>query len=280
VVQLLLANGLKPQGKYERALLDSSQEENAAVAALFGAFTDIAREELNSLISGNNRSITDPFIALQLGKVSQACTRINNGSAINHNMNDYFNRAEECTSMGRLGALAYMHCYGLLKGNTAALKSLQESINGALANARGVMNWQNVKFEEITSSEKLLSYDKAIRRSLVLYQDIVLPWSRAAASKMAHHVKRNRELRGQSEKCQNKQVLQGATEIGASVSNIVSNQGQQASSFRLEIATMEKMRSQIAYQLPALSANEELKRREEEKKKKEEEEKQKKKPLP
>lgn len=280
VVQLLVASGLKPHGKYERALLEMSQEENAAVAALFGAFTDIAREELNALISGNNRSVTDPFLALQLGKISQSCTSINKGSAIRDNMPDYFNRTEECTSMGRLGALAYMHCYGLLKGNTASLQSLQGSINAAILSARSVMNWQNVKFEEITSSEQLRSYDTAIRRTIVLYQDLILPWSRVASGKMGHHVKRNRELRAQAQKCENKTLLEGATEIGSSVNSIVSNQGKQAASFRQEIAAMEKMRSQIAYQLPALGAGEELKRREEEKKKKEEEEKEETKPLP
>ncbi len=267
VVQLLVANGLKPHGKYEKALLEMSREENSAAAALFGAWADIAREELTALLGANNRTTNDRFLDLQLGKITQTCARISESTAINHNMSDYFNRAEECTSMGRLGSLLYMHCYGMLKGNSANLQGLQESINGAAASARSVLDLQNMKFEELTSAVELKAHNKAIRRSMAMYHDLVLPWSRVAAGKMAHHAKRNMELRTQATKCQNKELLEGATDLGTSVNNIKSNQTQQAHSFLLELEAMEKMRAQIAYQLPLLGANEELLRREEEKKK-------------
>lgn len=273
VVQLFVQRGFKPNGRYERALLGVTSEEVAATAEVFGAFVDIANSELNALLGANTRSGADQALRAQLGRIDASCTVINNGSTIRDNMSDYFNRAEECTSMGRLGSLAYMHCYGLLKGNSASLQGLQGHISRAADSARAVMEWREVKFEQVTSSAELLTYDKAIRRSLALYQDMVLPWMQSVRGKMAHHHGRNQQLQAQARKCGNKALLEGAERISQSVISIDGNQKRQLEGFRQEIAAMEKMRASIVYQLPALGAGEELKRREEEKKKKEEEKK-------
>ena len=178
--------------------------------------------------------------------------------------------------MGRLGSLAYMHCYGLLKGNSASLQGLQNGIHRAAASARAAMEWKDVKFEQVQSSAELLAYDKAIRRSLALYQDMILPWARATGGKMGHHKGRNRQLQEQAKKCDNKAILSGAQQIASAVSAIDGSHKRQLKSFQEEIAAMEKMRASIVYQLPALGAGEELKRREEEKKRLEEEKKKKK----
>lgn len=269
VVKLFVAKGFKPTGRYERALLAATSDEVAATAQVFGAFVDIANEELNALLGTNTRAAADHQLAAQLERIHASCTAITKGSAIGDNMSDYFNRAEECTSMGRLGSLAYMHCYGLLKGNSASLQGLQDGIHRAAGSARAVMEWKDVKFEQVTSSAELVAYDKAIRRSLALYQDMVLPWARAVGGKMGHHKGRNRQLQEQATKCDNKALLKGAKEISSAVSAIDGSHNRQLESFGQEIAAMEKMRASIVYQLPALGAGEELKRLEEEKNKKE-----------
>ena len=139
VVKLLVAKGFKPTGRYERALLAATSDEVSATAQVFGAFVDIANEELNALLGTNTRGGADRELSQNLGRIQASCSMINKGSTIRDNMSDFFNRAEECTSMGRLGSLAYMHCYGLLKGNSASLQGLQNGIHRAAASARAAM---------------------------------------------------------------------------------------------------------------------------------------------
>lgn len=271
VVSLFVARGFKPSGRYESALLSLSSEESEATAKVFGAYVDIASEELNALLGVNTRAPADRTLEAQLGRIDATCKVINQGTAVRDNMSDYFNRTEECTSMGRLGSLAYMHCYGMLRSNSASLQLLQGNINRAALSARAVMEWRDVKFEQISSHSELAAYDKAIRRSLALYQDVVLPWARATGGKMGHHKGRNRQLREQAEKCGNKVILKGAHEISSAVTVIDKDQLRQQDGFRQEIAAMEKMRASIVFQLPALGSAEELKRREEQKKKQDKE---------
>ncbi len=273
VVQLFLNRGFKPSGRYERALLSLSAEESVATAQLFGAYVDIANEELNALLGTNTRAIADQSLLTQLQRINTSCTAINDEAAIRDNMSDYFNRTEECTSTGRLGALAYMHCYGMLKSNSSSMQMLQSNINQTASSARAVMNWSNVKFETISSAAELQGYDKSIRRSIAIYQDVVLPWTRVVGGKMSHHKNRNRQLREQAQKCGNKAILAGAQNISGAVSTMDASHQRQLNGFRQEIAAMEKMRASIIYQLPAVGSAEELKRREEEKRKQEEEKK-------